>query len=105
MAKQLLNAKFHALADGTRRAVLDELTKGPSPASTLAAPHAMALPTFMAHLRVLEDAQLITTHKQGRSRICALHPRGITDLHTWLTDRRAVWEAKLDAVETLRDTH
>ena len=105
MTKQNRDAQFHALSDGTRRAVLDALSKGPAPASVLAAPHAMALPTFMAHLKVLEEAQLITTHKQGRSRICTLHPNGIADLHTWLTDRRAVWEAKLNAIEALLDTH
>lgn len=90
------DAAFHALADPTRRAVLVTLAQGPRPVSELAAPHAMALPTFLKHLRVLEDAALIATEKRGRTRHCALRPEALRPLEGWLAAQRETWAARTD---------
>ena len=94
-----LDAIFHALSDGTRRAVVERLTLGPAPVSELAAPHDMALPSFLKHLRVLENCMLIETHKKGRTRTCTLSLAGATAAESWLTLQRNVWEGRLDRLD------
>lgn len=94
-----LDRLFQALSDPTRRAVLARLARGPVTVSDLAAPFDMALPSFLTHLRKLEDAGLITTSKDGRVRTCALVPAAITPVQHWLDDQRALWETRLDQLE------
>ena len=94
-----LDRLFQALSDPTRRAVLARLARGPVTVSDLAAPFDMALPSFLTHLRKLEDAGLITTTKDGRVRTCALVPAAITPVQHWLDDQRALWETRLDQLE------
>ncbi|WP_092079322.1 ArsR/SmtB family transcription factor [Poseidonocella sedimentorum] len=94
-----LSACFTALGDPTRRAVLDRLARGPTTVSELAAAHDMALPSFLAHLRKLEAAGLITTAKTGRTRRCALAPGAIAPVRDWLDQQARVWEARLDRFE------
>ncbi|MGP9821049.1 ArsR/SmtB family transcription factor [Salinarimonas sp. NSM] len=96
-----LDAVFHCLADATRRAVVARLAAGPAPVSALAEPHAMALPSFMKHLRVLEDGGWIETRKEGRVRICRLRPDAARAAEDWLGRQRGIWEARLDRLDAL----
>jgi DNA-binding transcriptional ArsR family regulator len=94
-----LDRVFHALADPTRRSVLERLTGGPAPVSELAEPFAMALPSFMQHLDVLEDSRLVKSEKVGRVRTYRLVPEPYKAAGTWLDKQRAVWERKLDRLD------
>ncbi|MEM6439599.1 MAG: metalloregulator ArsR/SmtB family transcription factor [Pseudomonadota bacterium] len=99
-----LAVRFQALGDPTRLAVVEALLKGPAAVSDLAAPHAMALPSFTKHLGVLELAGLIRSEKQGRVRTCRLAPDALDELHLWFADRRALWARRLDNLDRhLRD--
>lgn len=94
-----LDRIFAALADPTRRAVLARLTAGPEKVSALAEPFDMALPSFMEHLKRLEDGGLIETRKQGRTRYCALKPGALDPVEAWMDEQRALWNARLDRLE------
>jgi DNA-binding transcriptional ArsR family regulator len=94
-----LDTLFQALSDPTRRAVLARLSAGPEQVSELAKPFGMALPSFMEHLRKLEDGGLIETRKEGRTRWCALKPGALTPARDWIEDQRALWNARLDSLE------
>lgn len=91
-----LDRVFHALGDPTRLAVINRLASGPASVSGLAAPFAMALPTFLRHLDVLETHGLISSKKVGRVRTCRLEPKTLSQVDAWLTDRRALWNRRLD---------
>jgi DNA-binding transcriptional ArsR family regulator len=95
-----LTGIFQALADPTRRAVVGRLGKGPASISELAAPFAMALPSFMKHIRALEESGLVRTRKQGRVRTCALEKKPFAALEGWLGAQRALWEARTDRLES-----
>ena len=94
-----LDACFAALADPTRRAMLDRLARGPATLGELAAPHASSLPTMLGHLRKLEAAGLVTSRKSGRQRVCLLAPGAFRPATDWLSAQRALWTARLDALE------
>ncbi|AKU14866.1 ArsR/SmtB family transcription factor [Luteipulveratus mongoliensis] len=83
-----LDDVIRALADPTRRAVVERLAKSPAVVSELAEPFAMALPSFMQHLRVLEDAGVISSEKHGRVRTVTLRPGALDVLHLWLGQQR-----------------
>jgi DNA-binding transcriptional ArsR family regulator len=87
---------FYALADPTRRAIVGVLGRGPASVSTLAAPFAMALPSFMKHLSVLERSGVIRSSKLGRVRTCELRPKTLSRAERWMADQRATWEARSD---------
>lgn len=91
-----LSFLFHALSDPTRRAVIDMLSTGPQSVSTLAAPHDMALPSFLKHIKVLQDAGLVESEKRGRIRTVALIPNRLNDGNTWFATRRRLWATRLD---------
>ena len=91
-----LDAVLRALADPTRRAVVERLAKSPAVVSELAAPFSMALPSLMQHLRVLEDAGLVTSHKLGRVRTVSLRPGALDVLHLWLGEQRTPAEHQAD---------
>jgi DNA-binding transcriptional ArsR family regulator len=91
-----LNQFFAALSDPTRRAVLERLVAGPATVSDLAAPHDMALPTFMRHLGVLEKAGLVRSIKKGRVRTCHLEAGPLLEAQGWLAWQRQVWEDRLE---------
>lgn len=91
-----LDTVFHALADPTRRAVVRQLTGGAASVKDLAAPFPMALPSFLQHVRVLEDAGLITTRKSGRTRTCEIAPRRLCQAQGWLDEQITLWEGRLD---------
>lgn len=94
-----LDQVFGALADPTRRAILARLGEGEASVGELARPFAMALPSLMKHIRVLEAGGLVESQKSGRVRTCRLNRAAMTDAERWLGDQRAIWEARLDRLE------
>ncbi len=94
---------FHALADPTRRAVISRLSRGEAPASELAEPFDMALPTFLKHLKVLEAGGLISTRKQGRVRVCKLQPDRLARLSEWITNYEQGWRSRLNRLASIID--
>jgi len=103
-----LDRLFQALADPTRRAVVERLGQGPAATSELARPFAMALPSFLQHLDVLERAGLVSSAKAGRVRTFQLTPRPLEVVEDWMTTQRRLWERRLDQfdeyVHTLKET-
>lgn len=87
---------LRAIADPTRRAVVERLAKSPAIVSELAAPFSMALPSLMQHLRVLENAGLVTSQKHGRFRTVSLRPGALDVLHLWLGEQRTTAERQAD---------
>jgi DNA-binding transcriptional ArsR family regulator len=98
-----LESVFHGLADPTRLAVITSLARGPAPVSELAAPHHMALPSFLKHLRVLEDAGLVKSQKLGRVRTCTLEIQTIAKVERWIAERKRFWEQQYDQLEAYLD--
>lgn len=104
MPKQSLDEVFHALADPTRRAVVERLSRGPASTSDLARPFAMALPTFTQHMGVLERSGLVSSQKQGRVRTYRLAAARLGTAETWLGAQRSLWERRLDQLDTFLTT-
>jgi DNA-binding transcriptional ArsR family regulator len=94
-----LDATFGALADPTRRAILLALMRGQSSVTDLARPHRMSLPAVMKHLRVLQQAGLVSQRKIGRSRRCRLVARPLKNAETWISQYRTFWENHFDVLE------
>ena len=90
------DAVFHALANPTRRRVLEQLSVGPATVSELAARFDMQLPSFVQHLSVLEQSRLVKSRKRGRVRTYEIAPGRFTVVDDWLTARRQAWEGRLD---------
>jgi DNA-binding transcriptional ArsR family regulator len=95
-----LSGVFRALADPTRRAVLERLSRGPAAVSELAQPFGMALPSFSQHLGVLEDCGLVHSSKVGRVRTYRLAPQPLRRAESWLAGQRALWERRLDQLDS-----
>jgi DNA-binding transcriptional ArsR family regulator len=93
-----LDSVFRALADATRRAIVERLTSGPVSVSSLAEPLDMSLPAVMQHLAVLEDSGLVRSEKIGRTRTCRIEPKTLLLAERWIIDRRAFWERNLDSL-------
>jgi DNA-binding transcriptional ArsR family regulator len=91
-----LDVVLRALADPTRRALVERLVQSPAVVSELAAPFSMALPSFMQHLSVLDKAGLITSEKHGRVRTVSLRPGALDVLHLWLGEQRTPAERQAD---------
>jgi DNA-binding transcriptional ArsR family regulator len=91
-----LDRVFQALADPTRRDIVDRLTRGPASVSALAEPLAMSLPAVMQHLQVLEGCGLVRSEKAGRVRTCHIEPAVLRAAEEWLAGRRTAWEKRLD---------
>lgn len=100
-----LDSTFHALADPTRRGVIARLMRGPAPVSELAAPYAIGLPTFLKHLRVLEDGGWIRSEKRGRVRTCHICEDRLFEAERWLSRQRAIWERRTDRLAEYVETH
>ena len=94
-----LDRTFGALADPTRREILERLAQGPASVSELAGPSGMSMPGLLKHVRILEQAQLVTTEKHGRVRQCRLDPGHLTDAAQWIQARQR-WERRLDRLGT-----
>lgn len=95
-----LNQVFHGLADPTRRAVLERLSRGPAPVSELARPFRMKLPSFVQHLDVLERCGLVKSHKTGRVRTYRAAPRQLQPAWHWLDRQRDTWETRLGQLDS-----
>ena len=96
-----LDLAFAAIADPTRRGILERLGRGDASISELAEPFGMSLTGLKKHVAVLEHAQLVTTEKVGRTRRCSLGPRRLDDATTWIESYRQTLEARLDRFEAL----
>lgn len=90
---------FRALSDPTRRHVLERLTAKPASVSELAAPYRMALPSFLAHLKVLEGCGLVRSRKVGRVRTYRLASERLRLAEDWLGRQRTLWERRLDQLD------
>jgi DNA-binding transcriptional ArsR family regulator len=99
-AEQDIDLLFQALADPTRRAMVDHLIAGPVSVSDLARPLEMSLPAVVQHLHVLETSGLVRSQKLGRVRTCTLEPTGLRAAERWISERRTVWEESLDRLGT-----
>lgn len=97
--RQQLDRVFHALADPTRRAVVERLGLGPAAMSELAAPFDMALPSFAQHLGVLEGAGLVRSKKVGRVRTYQLASDKLKVVDDWMLAQRAKWDRRLDQLD------
>src|SRR6201992_3717035 len=99
-----LDRVFQALADPARRAIVERLTRSPTPVSELARPLPMSLPSVMQHLGVLEAAGLVRSEKVGRVRTCAIVPGTLSEAERWINARRTEWERRLDRLGDYLDT-
>jgi DNA-binding transcriptional ArsR family regulator len=91
-----LDLTFQALADPTRRAMIERLARSPASVSELAKPFDMSLPAVLQHLAVLEGSGLIVSEKVGRVRTCRIEAQALSRAEQWINARRAEWEARLD---------
>ncbi len=96
-----LDLMFQALADPTRRAMLDRLSRGHASVSELAKPFSMSLPAVVQHLQALEHSGLVVTQKTGRVRTCQIQPEALGQAEQWLNARRTMWAERLDRLEML----
>ena len=99
----ILDLAFQALADPSRRAMVDRLVQGPATVSELAKPLAMSLPGVMQHLAVLEASGLVISEKIGRTRTCKIDPKVLSQAEQWISERRALWERRLDRLGQFLD--
>jgi DNA-binding transcriptional ArsR family regulator len=95
-----LDHVFSALADPTRRAVVEQLGRGPAATSQLASAFDMALPSFMQHLDLLGRSGLVTSEKQGRIRTYQLVPTGLAPAEHWLDAQHRLWNARLNQLDS-----
>lgn len=103
MPKLELDATFRALADGGRRDLLTRLAERPLTVTELAEPLDLSLAAVVARVQLLESGGLITTTKSGRVRTCNLRPEGLDVVTDWVTERRRLWERRLDRLDAVLD--
>jgi DNA-binding transcriptional ArsR family regulator len=100
-ADAALDAVFHALADPSRRVMVERLTRGPASVSDLAQPLRMSLPAVVQHLAVLEQSGLVRSEKVGRVRTCRIETSALRTAERWITERRTLWEQRFDRMGEL----
>ncbi|HEV2757447.1 MAG TPA: metalloregulator ArsR/SmtB family transcription factor [Actinomycetota bacterium] len=100
---QQLDRSLAALADPTRRGILERLGRGSATISDLAEPYGISLTGMKKHVRVLEDAELVVTEKVGRTRVCRLGPRRLDDVQSWIAMYTRMLEERLDRLGELLD--
>ncbi len=91
-----LDPIFHAMADGTRRQIIARLSFGPATVTDIAAPLTISLPAVLQHLKVLENARIISSQKIGRTRTCHLDLPALSRAETWIAERRQFWSDRID---------
>ena len=96
MLKYEADRVFQALADPSRRVIVERLSHGSASVSELARPLPMSLPAVVQHLQVLETSGLVRSEKVGRVRICRLEPAALRPVEQWVSARRSTWERRLD---------
>ena len=94
-----LDRTLNAVADPTRRDILDRLALGPASISELAQPLQISLPGLLKHVQVLEGARLVETRKNGRTRECRLGPARLDDAIDWMQGFRRRWDGRLDRLD------
>jgi DNA-binding transcriptional ArsR family regulator len=99
--RQPIDATFAALADPTRRAILERLGRGPATITELAEPAVISLTGMKKHVRVLEDAGLVTTEKVGRARRCSVGPKQLDEAQEWIDAYRRMLDERLDRLGEL----
>jgi DNA-binding transcriptional ArsR family regulator len=92
---------FQAIADPTRRAIIERLSRAPSSVSDLAKPFDVTLAAVVQHVQVLEEAGIVRTEKLGRVRSCQLQPDGLRVVERWIADRRSAWEKSFDRLAAI----
>ncbi len=103
MRQNVVDQVFSALADPTRRAIVERLSQGPSTVSDLAKPFGISLAAVMQHLKVLEQSGLARSQKIGRVRTCSIETSGLRLAEQWLEQRRSLWERRFDRLGALLD--
>ncbi len=98
---ETLDRTLSALSDPTRRTILERLAAGPASASELARPIGISLPGVLKHIRILEEANLVSTEKSGRTRECRLGPEQMQDVTHWIERYREQWDRQLDQLEAI----
>jgi DNA-binding transcriptional ArsR family regulator len=98
-ARHQIGRVFQALADPTRRAVVERLALGPASTTELARPFSMALPSFAQHLQMLEQCGVVRSRKEGRVRRFHLVPKPLATAEDWMVAQRAVWNQRLDQLQ------
>ncbi len=101
MAVDQLSVVFHALADPTRRAILLQLTQGDATVAELAAPFSVSQPAISQHLKVLEEARLISRSRRATSRLSHLEAEPLREATAWLDRYREYWDESFDRLDTL----
>ncbi len=96
-----LDAVFHALGDATRRRMLQELAAGERTVSQLAAPFEMSLAAASKHVKALESAGLLHREVQGRTHVCRIEARPLSEAYEWLRFYERFWNTRLDELERL----
>jgi DNA-binding transcriptional ArsR family regulator len=96
---QVLDRAFAALADPTRRAILERLGRGPASITQLAEPFGISLTGVKKHVRILEEARLVSSTKRGRVRECRLGPSKLDEANRWIERYRRLWDGRLDRLE------
>ena len=94
-----LDSTLHALADPTRRAILDRLRRGPARVTDVARPFRISLNSVSKHIRILERAELVKRQVSGREHVLSYHPAPLDEAEVWIRGHRAFWNAQLDALE------
>jgi DNA-binding transcriptional ArsR family regulator len=90
---------FQAIADPTRRAILDRLQAGPAPVNSLAEGFPQSRPAISKHLRILKDAGIVSEQRQGRERVYRLHPDRLSEIADWLLTYRDFWQTSLNRLK------
>ncbi|MCY4397161.1 MAG: metalloregulator ArsR/SmtB family transcription factor [Rhodospirillaceae bacterium] len=101
MVEQNLDRVFRALADPTRRAILDRLAAGEATVGHLSEPFPLTFAAVSKHLGVLERAGLVTREARGRERVCRIDPAALDDARAWLEFHERFWAERLDALDAL----
>lgn len=96
---QPLDLAFQALSDPGRRAMVERLSRGPASVSDLAEPLPMTLSAVVQHLKILEEAGLVSSRKTGRVRTCTLEIAAMTKVESWIAERKRFWNQQYDQLE------
>jgi DNA-binding transcriptional ArsR family regulator len=97
----LLDLIFAALADATRRSIIEQLRQGETTVSEVAKPHDMSLPAISKHLRVLEDAGLLNRRIEGRTHLLSVNAKPLAQATDWIERQRRFWEGSFDRLAKL----
>jgi DNA-binding transcriptional ArsR family regulator len=100
-----LDQAFRALADPTRRVIVERLSRGPASVSEVAQPLDMSLSAVLQHLQVLETSGLLRSEKVGRVRMCRIEPDALRTVERWIAQRRTTWERRLDRLGEVLAEH